>query len=92
MSGKDGKSFVGKCLQEENPPLTKEQMKSIKSIVVIVCALAFVGSTSIKASCCDDAKKAGKECSHKCCVEAAKNKKTCEKCNPKTDKKTEEKK
>jgi hypothetical protein len=32
-------------------------------------------------SCCDKANKAGKECSHGCCVKAAKDNKVCEKCN-----------
>ena len=67
-------------------------MKSIKFLSLIVCAFALaIGTANVQAGCCDDAKKAGKECSHKCCVEAAKNKKTCEKCNPKTDKKEEKK-
>jgi hypothetical protein len=32
-------------------------------------------------SCCDKAQKAGKECAHKCCVEAAKKDEVCTKCN-----------
>ena len=60
-------------------------MKSIKSLLVL-CAFALaVGTANVQASCCDDAKKAGKECTHKCCVEAAKAKKVCEKCNPKKE-------
>jgi len=67
-------------------------MKSIKLLTLIACTVAWFAVTpNVQAGCCDDAKKAGKECSHKCCVEAAKNKKTCEKCNPKKEK-TEEKK
>lgn len=62
-------------------------MKSIKMFTMIACTLALLASTvSVNAeSCCDKAKKAGKECDHKCCVEAAKAKKTCEKCNPKKE-------
>ena len=62
-------------------------MKSIKLFTMIACTLALLASTvSVNAeSCCDKAKKAGKECEHKCCVEAAKAKKTCEKCNPKKE-------
>ena len=62
-------------------------MKSIKLFTMIACTLALLASTvSVNAeSCCDKAKKAGKECDHKCCVEAAKAKKTCEKCNPKKE-------
>ncbi len=65
-----------------------KSMKSIKSLVAIACALAFVASVSIARaeSCCDKAKAAGKECSHKCCETAKKAGKTCEKCNPKKDK------
>jgi hypothetical protein len=64
-------------------------MKAIKSLVVIACALAFLGSVSFAAdqSCCEKAKAAGKECTHACCVKAAKDGKVCEKCNPKKDKK-----
>ncbi len=62
-------------------------MKHIKLLTVIACTFAwFAATANVQAGCCDDAKKAGKECSHKCCVEAAKDKKTCEKCNPKADK------
>lgn len=64
----------------------RNEMKSIKLFTIIACAFAITaGSVSVQASCCDDAKKAGKECAHKCCVEAAKAKKVCEKCNPKKD-------
>lgn len=62
-------------------------MKSIKLFTMIACTLALLATPlSARAeSCCDKAKKAGKECEHKCCVEATKAKKTCEKCNPKKD-------
>ncbi|MDX1953107.1 MAG: hypothetical protein SFY81_13075 [Verrucomicrobiota bacterium] len=67
-------------------------MKTAKLFTVIACALAFMAtSATVQAGCCDDAKKAGKACAHKCCVEATKEKKTCEKCNPKTEKKGEKK-
>jgi hypothetical protein len=65
-----------------------KHMKTIRLITVIFCTLAWVGSTALHAeSCCEKAKKAGKACEHKCCIEAARNKKVCEKCNPKSDKK-----
>ncbi len=35
-----------------------------------------------KLTCCEQAAAAGKECSHKCCVTAHKEGKSCEKCNP----------
>jgi hypothetical protein len=62
-------------------------MKSIKLFTMIACTLALLASTvSVNAeSCCEKAKKAGKECEHKCCQEAAKAKKVCEKCNPKKE-------
>jgi len=57
-------------------------------LMTLVSAFAItLGTTSMRASCCDDAKKEGKECSHQCCIDAAKAKKSCEKCNPKKEKK-----
>lgn len=45
------------------------------------------------APCCQKAKDAGKTCSHKCCVAAAKSGKECEKCGGKGDlKKSDDKK
>ena len=68
-------------------------MKSMKLFTVLACTVAwFAATANVSASCCDDAKKNGKECAHKCCVEAAKDKKVCEKCNPKKDEKKSEKK
>jgi len=62
-------------------------MKSIKLFTMIACTLALLAAPlSARAeSCCEKAKKAGKECEHKCCQEAAKAKKVCEKCNPKKE-------
>ena len=59
-------------------------MKAIKSLVIIACALAFVGSATLASaeSCCDKAKTAGKTCEHPCCVKTAKEGKVCTKCNP----------
>lgn len=37
------------------------------------------------AACCEKAKAAGKECEHKCCVDAKKNNTPCEKCGGKKD-------
>ena len=54
------------------------------TLTAFAFALAF-GTANLQAGCCDDAKKAGKECAHKCCVEATKAKKVCEKCNPKKE-------
>ena len=61
----------------------------MKSITAVIAALALLGSLSFAQaeSCCDKAKKDGKECSHQCCVKAKKDGKTCEKCNPKKDEK-----
>ena len=69
-------------------------MKSLRILTVITCTLAwFAASANIQAeTCCEAAKKAGKACDHKCCVEAAKNKKVCEKCNPKKEEKPDDKK
>ncbi len=68
-------------------------MKMLKSLVVTVCALSLLAAPlSAFANCCDDAKKAGKDCEHKCCVAAKKEGKVCEKCNPKKDEKKDDKK
>ena len=67
-------------------------MKMLKSLVVTAFALSLLAAPlSAFAGCCDDAKKAGKACSHDCCVKATKDGKTCEKCNPKKDEKKEKK-
>ena len=61
----------------------KDQLK-MKSITAIITALFMLGSVAIVSaeSCCDKAKKDGKECEHKCCIQAKKDGKVCEKCNP----------
>ncbi len=62
-------------------------MKLTKILSSLALAIAFTGTilaadVAIKeGSCCDKAKKAGKECTHPCCVKAAKEGKVCEKCN-----------
>jgi len=61
-------------------------MKAIKSLVAVACALAVLSAVTVRAeSCCDKAKAAGKDCTHKCCKEAKDAGKTCEKCNPKKE-------
>ena len=62
-------------------------MKFIKSLTTIAFAAALLAGTTLAyaESCCDKAKAKGEDCKHKCCVEAKKAGKTCEKCNPKTD-------
>jgi hypothetical protein len=74
-------------------------MKLIKLLTVAACAFALVAGSAVaqdkpakKQSCCDKAKAKGETCSHPCCVEAAKEKKVCEKCNPKKEEKKEESK
>lgn len=59
----------------------------MKSIIAVACALAVLGSVSLARaeSCCEKAKAKGEECKHKCCIEAKKDGKVCEKCNPKKD-------
>lgn len=56
----------------------------MKSITAILTALALLGSVTLVSAetCCEKAKKDGKECSHACCVKAKKDGKVCEKCNP----------
>jgi len=35
-----------------------------------------------KLTCCQEAKAKGEECKHRCCINAHKANKSCEKCNP----------
>lgn len=65
-------------------------MKQIKSLTALACLAAFLVSVSFAAAdktCCEKAKEKGEKCTHKCCVQAAKDGKVCEKCNPAKDKK-----
>jgi len=61
-------------------------MKTIKSLIIAVCAMAFLTSATLaeakKQTCCEKAIAGGKECKNKCCLSAHKNGKSCEKCNP----------
>ncbi|MEW6158017.1 MAG: hypothetical protein AB1813_11325 [Verrucomicrobiota bacterium] len=68
-------------------------MKNLRKLLSLLCLVTITSALSIQAeTCCQKAKKAGKACDHKCCVEAAKNKKSCEKCNPKKEENKQEKK
>jgi hypothetical protein len=77
-------------------------MKLIKILSAAAFALALLAGPVMadndkpaekKLTCCEKAKAAGKECTHKCCVAAHKEGKSCEKCNPnKEDQKKDEKK
>ncbi len=77
-------------------------MKLMKMLVVLGCLCSLLGGMVRAAdnpkkeqTCCEKAAAASKECTHKCCVTAHKDGKSCEKCNPnkedlklkKTDKK-----
>ncbi len=81
-------------------PKTNNQrldMKFIKLITVTAFTMALLTGPAFAVektdkTCCETAKEAGKECTHKCCVAAKKENKTCEKCNPKKDEKKVEKK
>ena len=77
-------------------------MKLIKTLIATVCATAILAGPVLAAeqTCCEKAIAAGKECTHKCCVAAHKEGRSCEKCNPnkedaklikKSDKKEEKK-
>jgi hypothetical protein len=74
-------------------PADKKEQPKMKSITAIITALFMLGSVAIVSaeSCCDKAKKDGKECDHKCCIAAKKEGKVCETCN-KPAKKDEKKK
>lgn len=64
-------------------------MKLIKTLTVVACAMAFLAGSAIaeekkeKKACCEATVAAGKKCEHKCCSDAAKENKVCEKCHPK---------
>jgi hypothetical protein len=70
-------------------------MKLIHSVAV-ACALALFASVNVATAgpggCCKKAQKADKECTHKCCVDAAKDGKWCEKCGGSGEKKKKEEK
>lgn len=59
-------------------------MKRIKTLIVGMCAMAFLTSTVLAAekTCCQKAAVEGKDCKHRCCVAAHKDGKSCTKCNP----------
>ena len=77
-------------------------MKLIKSLSAIACIVSLLAGSALaaeksaekkEATCCEKAKAEGKECTHKCCVAAHKDGKSCEKCNPnKEDLKKDDKK
>jgi uncharacterized protein YycO len=64
-------------------------MKIIKTVTAVVCAVALLAGPALaadkaveKKTCCQTAKANSKECTHKCCVAAHKEAKSCLKCNP----------
>jgi hypothetical protein len=70
-----------------------EAMNSIKTLVALGCALTLLAGTVLaqdknadkapkKLTCCQEAAAKGKNCTHKCCVSAHKEDKSCERCNP----------
>jgi hypothetical protein len=64
----------------------KLTMKLTKLFIAGMFALALLAAPAFAGeSCCDKAKAKGEECKHKCCVDAKKDGKTCEKCNGKKD-------
>ena len=59
-------------------------MKPIKTLAVLTFALTVLASPIIATAetCCEKAAAGKKECTHKCCVAAHKEGKSCDKCNP----------
>jgi hypothetical protein len=64
-------------------------MKSFKALLAVGCALSLMSSIAlaadqpaVKLTCCQQAAANKKECTHKCCVAAHKDGKSCQKCNP----------
>jgi hypothetical protein len=66
-------------------------MKLTKMFIAGVFAFALITAPAFAETCCEKAKKDGKECTHKCCVEAKKAGKACEKCAEKAEKKEDKK-
>jgi len=62
-------------------------MNITKTLLAGAFALAFLATPAFAETCCEKAKAAGKECAHPCCVQAVKDGKVCEKCNPKKEEK-----
>jgi hypothetical protein len=64
-------------------------MNITKLIAATAFAFALLASPAFAETCCEKAKAAGKDCTHKCCVEAKGKNEVCKKCNPdKTEKKS----
>jgi hypothetical protein len=66
----------------------EETMKLIKTLSALAFALALVATPALadehkQGGCCKKATESGKECTHKCCVDAAKKGNECEKCGGK---------
>ena len=63
-------------------------MRTLKLLVLAAftwCVLAGPGiadEKKPKLTCCQEAKAKGEECKHRCCINAHKANKSCEKCNP----------
>ena len=57
-------------------------MNITKLLTAAAFAFAIFAAPALAETCCEKAKAAGKECEHKCCVQAKKDEKVCEKCNP----------
>jgi hypothetical protein len=66
-------------------------MNITKFLSATAFAFALLASPALSedkhAACCEKSKAAGKECEHKCCVDAAKEKTVCEKCGGKKEEK-----
>jgi hypothetical protein len=56
-------------------------MNILKLISATSFAFAVFSAPLMAESCCDKAKKAGKDCTHPCCVEAKGKGEVCKKCN-----------
>jgi hypothetical protein len=67
-------------------------MKPIKALFAFGCVLSLLTSLALaadapakaetKGTCCQQAAAKDKACTHKCCVAAHKDGRSCEKCNP----------
>jgi hypothetical protein len=60
-------------------------LSAVAFAFALLASPAFAGDKH--AACCEKAKTGGKDCEHKCCVEAKKTSTVCEKCGGKAEEK-----
>ena len=79
-------NFAGKASKLQSKALIMKQLKTFSLLLCCIglCAAPVVAGNkdSGKKTCCEKAAAENKECTHKCCISAHKEGKSCETCNP----------